>query len=75
MHASSAGFSESNQNIISFSEYRRKRFGGSDGDGPTPGPGALGARPAVMKRGVKAVASSDLESSAGPLGLKWVAIA
>jgi hypothetical protein len=75
MHASSADFSASNQNIISFIEYRRQRFGGPDGDGPTPGPGAIGARPAVMRRCVKAVASSDLESSAGPLGLRWAAIA
>jgi hypothetical protein len=75
MHASCANFSELNQNVISFTEYRSKRFGGSDGDGPTPGPGALGAWPAVLKPGVEAVASSAFERSAGSLGLRRSAAA
>jgi hypothetical protein len=75
MHANSANFSESTQNIISFLDYRRKRFGGSDGDGPTPGPGALGAWPAVLRPGVEAVASSAFERSVGPLGLRRSAAA
>jgi hypothetical protein len=73
MHANSANFSELTQNIISFLEYRRTRFGGSDGDGPTPGPGALGARRAVLIPGVEAVA--NLERSACPLDLRRSAAA
>lgn len=56
MHASLTAetCSGPNANIISLAEYRSRRLGGPDGNAPSPGPGALGARPFVLSPRVDA---------------------
>ncbi len=45
---------QADSNIISFAEYRARRFGQADGDVPPPPPGALGARPFTLTARVEA---------------------